>query len=403
MFRILEKPFGKEAMEEKVRDALEITALPISRGGSTSSKLTYQILHKLDETIVPASESSKRVAQIMNCLGLSVDEWDFSKGSTVPNRGLSKIHRALTGQPRLFLFRTDSVHPLGESTTLLIDSPMQNAPLSVAGPGALVWLVNIDSDTPVPFAEVEEVQALSPDGNKKIAPWAVRIRIRGLSTPVQSALMKNEMNSVKVGDHREFVWVDSDAPLHSNHAATRNLSPSQTTDVAPSIPMRPESPELPSIEFHFRDALSQQIRQRDRFSGTKNADTDRKHQVELAAIDFASTLMSGNGWTLEIDRQQDRGFGYDLEYSKDNETIYLEVKGVSGAGLDFNMTANELLAASTLKEWAVLVVHVGKDFIPFQHEWHWGQTLLSGSNAAIVPTQLHVSFVSGDGPHNFAE
>lgn len=394
MIRILERPLTKTDLERRVRECLDIPALPISTGGSTHSDLTHGILNRLDPDVTPENESSKRIAQIMNLLGLSADEWDYSSGSTVPARALTKIHRALTSERRKFILKLDALAPPVGATTVLVDTPRQDAAIPVAGPGSMVWLLTASTSASLPFALVTHVEALSPS-TKKYGPWLVSLEVLGHESIENTARFFEAASSLPVGAHCEFEYC-TEAGGKENIALspTPQLENGLTPSV-PAIPNRPASRSEYVIEWALRTQLNEQLRGQGVPKSPRQSTTQRKREIEEAAVRFATNLMSGNGFSLINDRQKDRGFGFDLEFAKGTERVLLEVKGTGGTEPDFRLSANELIKAQQSRDWAVIVVHLGPSGSPQRHEWYWGSTLLEmieDSRVRVTPDSYTLRF-----------
>ena len=78
-------------------------------------------------------------------------------------------------------------------------------------------------------------------------------------------------------------------------------------------------------------------------------------KVEQAAIDAALKYFFKQGYALTQDCQL-KGVGYDLTFEKNQKELHVEVKGVSGIAIDFNLTPKELKCAKSDARWRVLVI-----------------------------------------------
>ena len=78
-------------------------------------------------------------------------------------------------------------------------------------------------------------------------------------------------------------------------------------------------------------------------------------KVEQAAIGVALTYFFERGYSF-VDDCQLKGVGYDLLFAKGQEKLHVEVKGVSGREIDFNLTPKEFKCAKEDTRWRVLVV-----------------------------------------------
>ena len=57
-----------------------------------------------------------------------------------------------------------------------------------------------------------------------------------------------------------------------------------------------------------------------------------------------------------IDDCQQKGVGYDFVFANRRKRLHVEVKGVSGSKIDFNLTLKELKCAKYDREWKLFVV-----------------------------------------------
>jgi len=77
--------------------------------------------------------------------------------------------------------------------------------------------------------------------------------------------------------------------------------------------------------------------------------------IEKAAVLLATRSLEAAGWTFQSDRQGD-GVGYDLEFTYGAGQLHVEVKGVQGSNLTFNLSPKELWAAQNDPAWVLVVV-----------------------------------------------
>jgi len=119
---------------------------------------------------------------------------------------------------------------------------------------------------------------------------------------------------------------------------------------------------------------------------------EREHDAiaEGRAIHIARELLERDGWTFVADRQRDR-VGYDLEFSKGERPLHVEVKGIQGARLRFGMTGREWRRASEDPDFVVLAVTdvLGPRPAPIL------VTRDRLSRATAVVTQLRVDLTTG--------
>ena len=86
---------------------------------------------------------------------------------------------------------------------------------------------------------------------------------------------------------------------------------------------------------------------------TQNRAADKL--TEETAVDFVKLHLRGERWKL-VDDMQKRGAGYDLKYERGAETLLVEVKGIRGRKLAFNVTAKEWRVARSRPEFVIYAV-----------------------------------------------
>jgi hypothetical protein len=90
-------------------------------------------------------------------------------------------------------------------------------------------------------------------------------------------------------------------------------------------------------------------------SGSRKSTKNLDKQTETQAVDIALAYLSGQGWELLHDNQLD-GVGYDFEFIKDGVSLLIEVKGIRGAKLEFNMTAREFFVCNKKENFRLIAV-----------------------------------------------
>ena len=93
-----------------------------------------------------------------------------------------------------------------------------------------------------------------------------------------------------------------------------------------------------------------------------NTGIKRRHQsqahireVEQAGVEAAIRYFFKLGLSMEEDCQL-KGVGYDFVFANKEQRIHVEVKGISGSKIDFNLTPKELRCAKNDRVWKLLVV-----------------------------------------------
>ena len=89
-------------------------------------------------------------------------------------------------------------------------------------------------------------------------------------------------------------------------------------------------------------------------SGAGFGDAETNRLVERAAIKKATQHLEDRGYRV-VSRERDC-VGYDLEASRAKNQLHVEVKGVSGTGLQFPITKNEVKRAESDRDFLLIVV-----------------------------------------------
>lgn len=111
-------------------------------------------------------------------------------------------------------------------------------------------------------------------------------------------------------------------------------------------------------------------------------------RVEQAAVTVAMKYFFKEGLSMIEDCQQ-KGVGYDFVFADKKERLHVEVKGVSGSKIDFNLTPKELKCAKNDRKWKLLVVTDA--LIAPKAKLFSGKELLAKAKA-IEPSQYRVTF-----------
>jgi len=110
-------------------------------------------------------------------------------------------------------------------------------------------------------------------------------------------------------------------------------------------------------------------------------------KVEQAAVNVAIKFFFKKGLSMLDDCQQ-KGVGYDFVFGNKKKRLHVEVKGVSGSKIDFNLTPKELKCAKNDGEWKLLVVT--NALIAPRVSTYSGKKLLANAKS-IEPSQFRVT------------
>ncbi len=110
-----------------------------------------------------------------------------------------------------------------------------------------------------------------------------------------------------------------------------------------------------SVSEEVAYELSDEVRGQSVEGKRDGRDSATNKRKESRAIEIATAYMQLQGWTLARDCQRD-GVGFDLEFAKGDETLLVEVKGIGGPAIAFNMTAKEWHLCTTNSKFLLIAV-----------------------------------------------
>ncbi len=123
--------------------------------------------------------------------------------------------------------------------------------------------------------------------------------------------------------------------------------------------------------------------------GTRSKPSQEQiRKVEQAAVKAAAKYFFKQGLFMVDDCQQ-KGIGYDFVFEKGEKRLHVEVKGVSGSQIDFNLTPKEFMCAKIDRKWQLLVV---TDALTSPKVKLLNGKELMAQAKAIEPTQYRVTF-----------
>jgi len=176
--------------------------------------------------------------------------------------------------------------------------------------------------------------------------WNVKVNFDALIDP---PLLRTETD--KISSLKNF------RPLKGAEATNFKVPPSIGMQLEKLI--KSKGRVLRKIEkgVHILPAVKHvEFKESKRKSGKRVPQTQEHiRKVEQAAIGVALTYFFERGYSF-IDDCQLKGVGYDLLFAKGQEKLHVEVKGVSGREVDFNLTPKEFKCAKEDARWRVLVI-----------------------------------------------
>lgn len=174
-----------------------------------------------------------------------------------------------------------------------------------------------------------------------IRDWNVQNGIVEITFATLQAIIAAGHSTLDEGVSSESMESISDAAAKARlDAAPAADAPIDLTGKADPVPDLTTAAPEPSEEIVASwnddsfDPITRPMKRR-----SKNQ-TSLDRLAEKRAVHVVKTYLSSLGWDLVKD-QQTAGVGYDLLYKIDGEERHVEVKGIQGGGLVFNVTAKE--------------------------------------------------------------
>jgi hypothetical protein len=371
----------------------------VSTGSSVDSVFLDDVHVELAGGPTGGADTYRKVEAVLARLGLTYDPyWDSSEssptgGGTVTTRAYSRIRTAISGVPRCFLLRDSGGHApnffvVGGSAVYHYDESCSGrSPLNDAGPASRVVLYGATGQGPshLEFTGTATIEYIAPGW---AGPWDAQLRDYEVFTspvpieelempawpraqPITEVSFETYSRLTSAGGlpqeaSERVVTIFDQAgtgvdDLGGSQVAERVLSdfPAAEVDIIVRVP-----DDLPQGRLRPEPAVAANYDERDdrvvtadsaAVPGRRRQDAKRDRLAELRAIELATRAMIRGGWRLARDRQAD-GVGYDLEFERDARTLKVEVKGIQGPDVVFNLTPKELWRAETDDAWVLLAV-----------------------------------------------
>jgi len=199
-------------------------------------------------------------------------------------------------------------------------------------------------------AKLSDFHMLSPVIESKVA-----IAGRNAQHGIQAVTFDTFLRIVELGEGSEYVHVSEEGergPLPEVEA------PFELINVLKRGPSLDEVVSDPAILAPgvLDESMSEKEFSADR-AGSRSKKNTRKldKQTETQAVQIVLAYLNDQGWDLLHDNQLD-GVGYDFEFVKDGKSLLIEVKGIRGSKLEFNMTAREFFVCSHRQNFRLIAV-----------------------------------------------
>jgi len=342
----------------------------MSRGGTVKSDFLDRISEALFGSGTNQEDTYRKAEFVLSGLGETYDPWwDTSEaqgstgGGTVTTRAYSRIRARLAGEQRCFAVPGSVA--AGREESHMFNGRPHRIPLAEAGPGSNLLFFDETSDGYVATG-VGTVILTDPGWTD---PWRIQWAFRPFEVPMlfhspfrlpfgvfeisvasfeSFGLATAELESINAGR--------ADAAIAERLASTYDVDDVQLNLVV--IPPRSVvgGPIATLTEATYSEEDTGALRP------TNDAPVFRRphnralsREIEQRGVNLAHRALTESGWQLESDRQKD-GVGYDFVYLKDGRRIHVEVKGIQGARIEFNLTPKEWWRALTDQDWLLLTV-----------------------------------------------
>lgn len=381
----------KEQMARQIADALGIPDPTMSTGSTVVSGFLDAVNKAITGSATGAADSYRKTECVMQSLGLTYDPyWDTSEaatdgGGTTTTRAYSRILTAVLRRPRCFILNTTDA-PDGakweteRDAVYRYDSTVTGRrSLNDAGPGSRVlhYSTAKSKHDKKKFVSHAEVSYISPGWN---GPWEAHLTgYANFYSPVEVAIVdisgwnvRHAITEIPWEIYVEIVNAGGAEPgldplrqladPGGAYVAERVVKEFPALVVSPAALYVPE--DLPAGELALQDPEQPTYYEKPdgdlvgsywAMPSRSASDRQRDKFAEQRAVDLTIASLEKAGWTFTADRQKD-GVGYDLEFELNERKLKVEVKGIQGSALHFNMTPKEVWRAETDPEWVVVAV-----------------------------------------------
>ena len=226
------------------------------------------------------------------------------------------------------------------------------------------------------------IKSLPEASSDEFGDWRVKVRFDGLLDP---PIFRTETEKIsELRNFRPLVGAEAtnfkvpvaiarkiEKLIFSDHRVVRKIQ--KGVEILPPLGKITYKPEVKPISK----------------KGTRSKPSQEQiRKVEQAAVTIAMKYFFKEGLSMIEDCQQ-KGVGYDFVFGNARKRLHVEVKGVSGSKIDFNLTPKELKCAKNDGKWKLLVVTDA--LLAPKVKLLSGKELLAKAKA-IEPTQYRVTF-----------
>ena len=364
----------KAQMAVRIAQALEIEEPNVSVGSSVDSTFLDRVHEALGHSGSAGDDAYRKTETVLQDLGLTYDPfWDTSESrergdSTVTARAFSRILAAVTQTPRCFILNTTDA-PVGtrwesdhESVYRYDGTVTGRRPLNDAGPDSRIvyYSTSNSSQNRMMFIASARVADISPGWD---GPWEATVdSYVAFETPVSAHDVEipgwNHQHAITEIDYATFlaisaaggVTAEGISPFVNREGTSvrvgRRLAQDFPVDVAgaridipDALPFEPQALTPVEVPHYVEDGDGLRLDYPD--LPRRGTDPRSDRLAEQRAVALVIKAFEDKGWRLVRDRQLD-GVGYDLLMGNDGRELHVEVKGIQGSRIAFNMTPKEV-------------------------------------------------------------
>ncbi|RUQ09341.1 DUF3883 domain-containing protein [Curtobacterium sp. HSID17257] len=342
----------------------------MSRGGTVKSDFLDRISEALLGSSTNQEDTYRKAEFVLSGLGETYDPWwDTSEaqgptgGGTVTTRAYSRIRANLAREQRCFAVPGSVAAGREESHTF--NGRPHRIPLAEAGPGSNLLFFEETSDGYVATG-VGSLLVTAPGWTD---PWKIQWTYRPFETPLvfdSPFGLPSGVFEISVASFESFGTATAELESTNSGRAEAAIA-ERLTDTYKVDDVRLNSVAIPPrSDVGGPIAALTEVAYTEQNTGAlkpaHDAPTFRRPQnralsreIERRGVQLAHRALTEDGWLLERDCQKD-GVGYDFVYLKNGRRIHVEVKGIQGTRIDFNLTPKEWWRALTDEDWLLVTV-----------------------------------------------
>jgi hypothetical protein len=389
---------SKAAIAADIASALGIVSPYVSPGSSVDSTFLDSVHAAIAVGPTAGVDTYRKTEILLDRLGLTYDPyWDTSEsagagGGTVTTRAFSRIRSAVTGVPRCFILKVTDA-PAGTRWETNHDEVYRydgtvsgRMPLNDAGPGSriLYYATSKSKAHGKHFIATAQVGYIGPGWT---GPWEARLQNYSplpAPVPVTELVLPNwnpqhAITEITYDTYQAVVAAGAGAAPSGTPASLSEPHADEPVDVGGADAAERVLTDFPvdgvQVSINVPDALPEGLlgsgyshvpQYTEAEDGRVTAmephvlpprprDARRNKAAEVRAVQLATKALEEQGWVLERDCQKD-GVGYDLRFAKGTRRLKVEVKGIQGSRLAFNLTPKEVWRAERDPEWVLVAV-----------------------------------------------